>query len=127
MNTTDYKFETFKCWTELLILLEVNALANESIQDLCLLHRAKFKAQVQLQDFNKQIKPQELDIFNGTNNALEIVYKWQETIIFAYKFLQYARNRGGTYGHKVGCLWHFLATNYEESLALLNALKKTEA
>ncbi len=124
MNTIDYKFETFKSWKELLILLRVNALINDSFQELYQVHELKFKSQTDLQNFNKQIDVDKLDIFNGTNNYLEVIYKWQETIIYAYKFLQHARSLGGTYGHKVGSLWKFLSKNFEENQSILKQLQK---
>lgn len=127
MNTVDYKFETFKSWKELIILLEINALTNDVFIELYHLHKKKFIAQSHLQDFKQQIKNEDLSIFIGDNSYLEVIYKWSETIIYAYKFLQYARNKGGTYGHRVGCLWHFLATNYEENQTLLCQLKKSNA
>lgn len=124
MIESDYKFETFKSWSELLILLEVQALTNENLVEIFKLHKEKFTAQSKLQEFNKQINTEELDIFIGTDNYLEIIYKWQETIYFSYKFLQYARSRGGTYGHKVGCLWHFLSKNFKENRSALKTVKK---
>lgn len=127
MNTKDYKFETFKSWKELLILLEVNALTDVSLKEIYQLHKVKFNSQSKLQDFKQQINSEDLDIFNGDSSYWEIIYKWQETIIFAYKFLQYARNRGGTYGFKVGSLWIFLTKNFEENQSILNQLQKSNA
>ena len=126
MIESDYKYETFKSWSELLILLEVQAFTNELLLEIVKLHKEKFKGQSNLQDFDKQINVEESDIFIGTNNYLEIIYKWQKTIIFSYKFLQYARSRGGTYGHKVGCLRKFLSDNFEENQQTLKTVQKTE-
>ena len=125
MIASDYKYETFKSWSELLILLKVQTLTNELLVEIVKIHKEKFKRQSNLQELHKQINIEESDIFIGTNNNLEIIYKWQETIFFSYKFLQYARSRGGTYGHKVGCLWKFLSDNFEENQKILTTLQKT--
>jgi len=123
MIKSDYKFETFKAWSELLILLEVQALTNEAFVEIFKAHQERFARQSKLQEFNKQIKAEELDIFIGTDTYLELQYKWQEAIFYSYKFLQYARSRGGTYGHKVGGLWNFLSVNFDQNQLILKILQ----
>ena len=112
METKSYKEETFKAWAELLLLLEYTTLFADDLEEVYMLHKEKYSSQKSFQDFKGQFLFKDLVVFNDSNIYREISYKWIESITYAYKFLQYARSRGGTYGYKVGCVINFLETNY---------------
>lgn len=124
METKSYKEETFKAWAELLVLLEYSTLFTDDLEEIYVLHKEKYRIQKSLQEFKSEILFKDLEVLIDGNIFREINYKWQESIINAYKFLQYAKSRGGTYSHKVGCLHFFLKTNFEVHHLKLLKLEK---
>lgn len=127
MVTKSYKEETFKSWSELLLLLEYSTLFTDDLEEIYVLHKTKYSSQKGLQDFKSEILFKDLEVLIDGNIYREINYKWQESIVNAYKFLQYAKSRGGTYGHKVGCLLFFLKTNLEVNQLKLLKLEKLDS
>lgn len=126
MHSYSYKEETFKAWTELLLLLEYSTLVKDELVEVYTLQKQKYCSQRALQECKTSFHFEDMHVFIDSNIYREIRYKWQEAIINAYKFLQYARSRGGTYGHKVGSLYAFLTTNFEaHQLQLLELEKMT--
>lgn len=113
MRTKSYKEETFTSWYELITLIEYLALTVTEFEPILKLLKERYNRQIVFQDVPVSISVKEFEIFDTDNTYAEVIHKWLETIVYAYKFLQYARSRGGTYGHKVGPIWYFLKDNYK--------------
>lgn len=127
MQSYSYKDETFKAWTELLLLLEYSTLLKDELVEVYTLQKQKYCSQRSLQECKTSILFEDMHVFIDSNIYREIRHKWQEAIVNAYKFLQYARSRGGTYGYKVGSLYAFLTSNFEaHQLQLLELEKMTK-
>lgn len=109
----DYKEETFTAWFELIALIEYLALTKEEFKEILTILREKYISQKKLQDVKIHIYIKDEEIFDTDNTYAEVIHKWLESIVYAFKFLQYARSRGGTYSHKVGTIWMFLNKNYK--------------
>ena len=124
MREKDYKLETFTAWFELIALLEYLALNHSNLQEVFTEHQEKFDFFKKDQYVEVKIKIDDLEIFDTDNTYTEVIHKWLEAIVYAYKFLQYARSRGGTYGHKVGPVWYFLKENYKKYESFLEDKSK---
>lgn len=113
MREKDYKEETFTSWFELIALLECLALTKVEVNEILNLVKERYQRQKMFQEINVDIYIKDEEIFYSDNLYAELIHKWLEAIVYSYKFLQYARNRGGTYGHKVGPIWLFLKDTYK--------------
>ena len=109
----DYKEETFTAWFELIALIEYLALTKEEFKEILAILKGKYLREKKLQDVKMHIYVKDEEIFDTDNTYNELIHKWLEAIVYADKFLQFARSRGGTYGHKVGPIWVFLNKNYK--------------
>lgn len=102
MRTKSYKEETFTSWYELITLIEYLALTDTEFEPILKLLKERYNRQMVFQDILVSISVKEFEIFDTDNTYAGVIHKWLETIVNAYKFLQYAKSRGGIYGHKVG-------------------------
>jgi hypothetical protein len=113
MKEKDYKEETFTSWFELITLLEYLALTRVEFKEILIKVKKRYHSQKVSQNVDLDIHVKDVGIFNNDNVFAEVIHKWLEAIVYSYKFLQYARSIGGTYGHKVGPIWRFLKDTYE--------------
>ena len=124
LREKDYKEETFTSWYELIALLEYLALTKVEFQEILTVLKDNYIQKHASHGFKMKIKIKDVEIFDTDNTYAEIIHKWLEAIVYAYKFLQYARSRGGTYGHRVGPIWYFLKENYKKYESFLEDKSK---
>ena len=125
MQTKTYKEETFKTWDELLLLLEYVALVANELEEIYTFQKQNYTIQKRMQACDKLFLFEDMEVFIDSNIYREIRQKWLEVINNAYKFLQYARSCGGTYGHRVGSLYTFQTKNFEDHKDMLLELEST--
>jgi hypothetical protein len=109
------KEEVFRLWDELMLLLEIIDLTtfdNEKtkeiineIHSVLSLKKQRYEDSHQRENWTPVLQN---FTFDPNNNLVkELIMKWEEIVIESYLYLQEARKRGGTLGHKIGPLWSF--------------------
>jgi hypothetical protein len=110
-----HKEEVFRLWDELMLLLEIIDLTtfdNEKtkeiineIHSVLSLKKQRYEDSHQRENWTPVLQN---FTFDPNNNLVkELIMKWEEIVIESYLYLQEARKRGGTLGHKIGPLWSF--------------------
>jgi hypothetical protein len=123
MRTKDYIVETFTSWFELIALMEYLALTHSDFQEVFTLHQKKYDFFKKDQNVKVKIQINDVGFFDSNNTYNDIIHKWLEAIVYAYRFLKYAMTRGGTYSHKVGPIWFFLKEQFKIYESLLEEQK----
>ena len=124
------KEQVFKTWDELILILELTALMysdSEIIKELLKIQSEKKLKSEQLysrESSNDALKKINLKIDGHILKSL--IIKWEELEIDAYLYLQEARARGGTLGHKIGPIWSFQKKEKEKYEGILLQLTKIE-
>lgn len=107
----DRKEQVFKTWDELILLFELTDLLYPNNEIVKKVHKMQTEKKVSTERFHTRSQPNEaiknLDVNLDESTLKSLIKKWEELIIDAYIYLQEARKRGGTFGHKVGPIWAF--------------------
>ena len=122
-----HKEEVFRLWDELMVILEItdlmtgndtktNDIVNE-IHSVLSLKKEYWESSHDRKDWNPVL--QNFSFNKDTNILKELIMKWEEVVIESYLFLQEARMKGGTYGHKVGPIWSFHKSEKEKYVTML--------
>jgi len=109
------KEEVFRLWDELMLLLEIIDLTTfddyktkeiiNEIHSVLSLKKQRYEDSHQRENWTPVLQN---FTFDPNNNLVkELIMKWEEIVIESYLYLQEARKRGGTLGHKIGPLWSF--------------------
>jgi hypothetical protein len=110
-----HKEEVFRLWDELMLLLEIIDLTtfdNEKtkeiineIHSVLSLKKQRYEDSHQRENWTPVLQN---FTFDPNNNLVkELIMKWEEIVIESYLYLQEARKRGGSLGHKIGPIWSF--------------------
>ncbi len=105
------KEDVFRTWDQLMLLLETTKLIsfnNPILLEIELIQSEKKKRWEQFYE-RKTWEPVLDSITSECANEIhiELLLKWEELVIHSFLYLQEARKRGGTIGHKVGPIWSF--------------------
>lgn len=110
-----HKEEVFRLWDELMLLLEIIDLTtfdNEKtkeiineIHSVLSLKKDSWEDSHQRENWTPVLQSFTFD--PNKNLVKELIMKWEEIVIESYLYLQEARKRGGTLGHKIGPVWSF--------------------
>lgn len=125
-----HKEELFRLWDELMLLLEIIDLTTfddektkEIVNEIhAVLWLNKKKWEYSLQRKNWPAVLQNFRFDPNSNLIKELIMKWEEIVIESYLYLQEARKRGGTLGHKIGPLWSFHKREKEKYAEMLLTL-----
>lgn len=121
------KEEVFRLWDELMLLLEItdlmtvhdekiNEIINE-IRSVLSPKKERWEDSHQRECWNPVLHNFTL---NPNNNLIkELIMKWEEIVIESYLYLQEARKKGGTLGHKIGPIWSFHKSEKEKYAEIL--------
>jgi hypothetical protein len=109
------KEEVFRLWDELMLLLEIIDLTTfddeKTKQIINKIHSVlSLKKQIWEDSHQRENWTPVLQNFTfdpNSNLVKELIMKWEEIVIESYLYLQEARKRGGTLGHKIGAIWSF--------------------
>jgi hypothetical protein len=109
------KEEVFRLWDELMLLLEIIDLTTfddeKTKQIINEIHSVlSLKKQIWEDSHQRENWTPVLQNFTfdpNSNLVKELIMKWEEIVIESYLYLQEARKRGGTLGHKIGPIWSF--------------------
>ena len=124
------KEQVFKTWDELILILELTALLyidSEIIKEVL-----KIQSEKKLQSEQIYSRKSSNDALKKINLKIDehilksLIIKWEELEIDAYLYLQEARARGGTLGHKIGPIWSFHKKEKEKYEGKLLQLTKIE-
>jgi hypothetical protein len=121
------KEEVFRLWDELMLLLEIIDLTTfddektkeiiNEIHSVLSLKKERWEDSHQRECWNPVLHN---FTFNPDNNLIkELIMKWEEIVIESYLYLQEARKRGGTLGHKIGPIWFFHKQEKEKYAEML--------
>jgi hypothetical protein len=110
-----HKEEVFRLWDELMLLLEIIDLTTfddektkeiiNEIHSVLSLKKQRYENSHQRENWTPVLQN---FTFDPNNNLVkELIMKWEEIVIESYLYLQEARKRGGTLGHKIGPVWSF--------------------
>lgn len=122
-----HKEEVFRLWDELMLLLEIIDLTtfdNEKIREIIneihsvlSLKKERWEDSHQRENWTPVLQN---FTFDPTNNLIkELIMKWEEIVIESFLYLQEARKRGGTLGHKIGPIWSFHKQEKEKYAEML--------
>jgi hypothetical protein len=121
------KEEVFRLWDELMLLLEIIDLTTfddektkkiiNEIHSVLSLKKERWEDSHQRENWTPVIQNFTFDP-NG-NLVKELIMKWEEIVIESYLYLQEARKRGGTLGHKIGPIWSFHKQEKEKYAEML--------
>jgi hypothetical protein len=117
------KEDVFRTWDQFMLLLETTKLISfndPTIHEIELIQSEKKKRLEQSHE-RKTWEPVLASMtFERTNDIfIELLLKWEELVIQSFLYLQEARKRGGTLGHKIGPLWSFQKEQKEKYAELL--------
>jgi hypothetical protein len=101
------KDSMFHLWDEYLYLLELLQTKYPENNLICELLQLQIEKKCRAEVFQERKEKSRFINLENINIEKEVILKWEEFIIEAFCFLQEARIWGGTYGHKVGPIWHF--------------------
>lgn len=110
-----HKEDVFRLWDELMLLLEIIDLTtfddDKTKKIINEIHSVlSFKKQRWEVFYQREVWTPVLQTFKfdpNCNLVKELIIKWEEIVIASYLYLQEARKRGGTLGHKIGPIWSF--------------------
>jgi hypothetical protein len=110
-----HKEEVFRLWDELMLLLEIIDLTTfndektkeiiNEIHSVLSLKKERWEDSHQRENWTPVLQNFTFD--PNSNLVKELIMKWEEIVIESYLYLQEARKRGGTLGHKIGPIWSF--------------------
>jgi len=110
-----HKEEIFHLWDELMLLLEIIDLTTcddyktkeiiNEIHSVLSLKKEIWEDSHQRENWTPVLQNFTFDPYK--NLVKELIIKWEEIVIESYLYLQEARKRGGTLGHKIGPMWSF--------------------
>jgi hypothetical protein len=109
------KEEVFRLWDELMLLLEIIDLTTfdddktkeiiNEIHSVLSLKKERWEDSHRRENWAPVLQNFTFD--PSSNLVKELIMKWEEIVIESYLYLQEARKRGGTLGHKIGPIWSF--------------------
>jgi hypothetical protein len=122
-----HKEEVFRLWDELMLLLEIidmttfndektKEIINE-IHSVLSLKKERWEDSHQRENWTPVLQNFTFD--PNSNLVKELIMKWEEIVIESYLYLQEARKRGGTLGHKIGPIWSFHKQEKEKYAKML--------
>ena len=110
-----HKEDVFRLWDELMLLLEIIDLTTfdddktkkiiNEIHSVLSLKKQRWEVFYQREVWTPVLQNFKFDA--NCNLVKELIIKWEEIVIASYLYLQEARKRGGTLGHKIGPIWSF--------------------
>jgi hypothetical protein len=110
-----HKEEVFRLWDELMLLLEIIDLTTfdddktkkiiNEIHSVLSLKKEQWEVYHRRENWAPVLQNFTFD--PSSNLVKELIMKWEEIVIESYLYLQEARKRGGTLGHKIGPIWSY--------------------
>lgn len=123
MMIEEKKEDVFRTWDQFMLLLETTKLIsfNDPILHEIELIQSEKKKRLEQSHERKTWEPVLASMTSGRTNDIhiELLLKWEELVIQSFLYLQEARKRGGTLGHKIGPLWSFQKEQKEKYAELL--------
>lgn len=117
------KEDVFRTWDQFMLLLETTKLISFNNPILHEIERIQSEKKERLEQSHerKTWEPVLASMTSERTNDIhiELLLKWEELVIQSFLYLQEARKRGGTLGHKIGPLWTFQKEQKEKYAELL--------
>lgn len=105
------KEDVFRTWDQFMLLLETIKIISfdDSIINEIQLIQSEKKKKWELFYERKIWDPVLNSMTSDCDNDIhiELLLKWEELVMKSFLYLQEARKKGGTIGHKIGLIWSF--------------------
>ena len=108
---TSKKEVVFHVWDEFMLLLDIAIMIIPNDEKLLEIKSVQFEKKKRWEWFyERKIWIPVLENIKSDPNMdvlVALLLKWEELVIESYLYLQEARAKGGTLGHKIGPIWSF--------------------
>lgn len=123
INNTSKKEVVFHVWDEFMLMLDITIMIDCDNQVLLEIKSNQTERKERWQKFyERQIWIPIVENIKSDPNMdilVALLLKWEQLVIESYLYLQEARKRGGTLGHKIGPIWSFQKKEKEKYTELL--------
>lgn len=113
----------FHVWDEFMLILDIAIMIRPDDETLLEIKSVQFEKKKRWQHFyERKIWVPVLENIKSDPNMdvlVALLLKWEELVIESFLYLQEARAKGGTLGHKVGPIWTFQKNEKERYGELL--------
>lgn len=113
----------FHVWDEFMLILDIAIMIHSDNEVLLEIKSIQIERKERWQQFyERKIWMPILENIKSDPNMdvlVALLLKWEQLVIESYLYLQEARKKGGTLGHKIGPIWSFQKKEKERYMELL--------
>lgn len=122
-DNTSKKEVVFHVWDEFMLMLDIAIMIQSHNQVLLEIKSTQIERKERWQQFyERKIWIPIVENIKSDPNIdilVALLLKWEQLVLESYLYLQEARKRGGTLGHKIGPIWSFQKKEKEKYTELL--------